>query len=287
MKQERSNYPVKLMARVLEVSRSGFYAWLFRKPSARKNHDDKMKPYVLGVHEFSRKTYGTRRIQSELADNGVILGRDHIGRLRKAMGLKCIQKKKFKATTNSHHDLPVAPNLLEQNFNIMEPGTVCGTDITYILTDEGWLYLAGVKDFGSREIIGYAMGERMTKELVHEALRKALQYRKPKQGCIHHSDRGSQYCAISYQKAVKTAGMRASMSRHGNCYDNAPTESFWGCLKQELVHHRRFATREEAKAAIQEYIEVFYNRIRRHSSIGNIAPARYAELWILNQKKSA
>jgi len=287
MKKERPNYPVILMARVLEVSRSGFYAWVRRPPSARKYHDEQMKPLIRAVHEFSRKTYGPKRMQRELSDNGVILGRDCIARLRKEMGLKCIQHNKFIATTNSNHDLPVVPNLLAQNFNIMEPGTVYGTDITYISTDEGWLYLAGVKDFGSREIIGYAMGERMTKELAHEAFRKALQYRKPKPGCIHHSDRGSQYCALSYQKAVKDAGLLASMSRRGNCYDNAPTESFWGSLKQELVYQRRFATRAEAKAAIQEYIEVFYNRIRRHSVIGNIAPARYAEQWFLNRKKTA
>ncbi len=276
-----------MMAQLLGVSRSGFYAWLRRSPSARKCHDEQMKPLVRAVHEFSRKTYGPRRMQSELLENGVILGRDHIARLRKEMGLKCIQHKKFIATTNSNHDLPVAKNLLDQNFSVMEPGAVYGTDITYISTDEGWLYLAGVKDFGSREIIGHAMGERMTKELVHEAFRKAMQYRKPKPGCIHHSDRGSQYCALSYQKAVKDAGLVASMSRRGNCYDNAPTESFWGFLKQELVYQRRFTTRAEAKAAIQEYIEVFYNRIRRHSILGNIAPARYAELWFSRLEKTA
>ena len=282
------------MARVLTVSRSGFYAWLKRPPLERKCNDEKIKPLVRAVHEFSRKTYGPLRIQSELADNGVILGRDQIARIRKEMGIKCIQHKKFIATTNSNHNFPVAPNLLEQNFSIMEPGVVYETDITYIATDEGWLYLAGVKDFGSREIIGHAMGERMTKELVHEALRKALFYRKPKPGCIHHSDRGSQYCALSYQKAVQSAGMIASMSRRGNCYEcvaclwyNAPTESFWGFLKQELVYHRKFATRAEAKAAIQEYIVVFYNRIRRHSVLGNISPARYAELWFSNKKRMA
>jgi putative transposase len=178
MNKERSNYPVYLMARVLKVSRSGFYAWLRRPPSARQRHDDQMKPLIRAVHEFSRKTYGPRRIQSELVDNGVILGRDHIARLCNEMGLKCIQHKKFIATTNSNHDLPVAPNLLAQDFSVMEPGLVYGTDITYISTGEGWLFLAGVKDFGSREIIGHAMGDRMTKELVHEALKKALQYRK-------------------------------------------------------------------------------------------------------------
>lgn len=287
MKRERSNFPVNLMAHVLEVSRSGYYDWLHRKPSERKLHDERMKPLVRAVHEFSRKTYGSLRMQSELADNGVILGRDQISRLRRELGLKCIQKKKFKATTNSNHDFPVVPNLLEQDFSVMEPGTVYGTDITYIPTDEGWLYLAGVKDFGSRELIGHSMGERMTKELVHEALEKAIRYREPKPGCIHHSDRGCQYCALSYQAAVKAAGMRASMSRRGNCYDNAPTESFWGSLKQELIYNRRFATRAEAKAAVQEYIEVFYNRIRRHSVLGNIAPARYAEAYLSNQKKAS
>jgi transposase InsO family protein len=287
MKRERSNFPVNLMAHVLEVSRSGYYDWLHRKPSERKLHDERMKPLVRAVHEFSRKTYGSLRMQSELADNGVILGRDQISRLRRELGLKCIQKKKFKATTNSNHDLPVVPNLLEQDFSVMEPGTVYGTDITYIPTDEGWLYLAGVKDFGSRELIGHSMGERMTKELVHEALEKAIRYREPKPGCIHHSDRGCQYCALSYQAAVKAAGMRASMSRRGNCYDNAPTESFCGSLKQELIYNRRFATRAEAKAAVQEYIEVFYNRIRRHSVLGNIAPARYAEAYLSNQKKAS
>lgn len=287
MKRERSNFPVNLMAHVLEVSRSGYYDWLHRKPSERKLQDERMKPLVRAVHEFSRKTYGSLRMQSELADNGVILGRDQISRLRRELGLKCIQKKKFKATTNSNHDLPVVPNLLEQDFSVMEPGTVYGTDITYIPTDEGWLYLAGVKDFGSRELIGHSMGERMTKELVHEALEKAIRYREPKPGCIHHSDRGCQYCALSYQAAVKAAGMRASMSRRGNCYDNAPTESFWGSLKQELIYNRRFATRAEAKAAVQEYIEVFYNRIRRHSVLGNIAPARYAEAYLSNQKKAS
>jgi len=222
-------------------------------------------------------------LQDELA---VRAGRDQISRLRKEMGLKCIQKKKFKATTNSAHDLPVAPNLLDQNFQVSEPGTVWGTDITYITTGEGWLYLAAVKDFGSKEILGHAMGARMTKELVLEALAKALRCRRPHTDCIHHSDRGSQYCSPVYQKAVTDAGLRPSMSRKGNCYDNAPTESLWSHLKQELVHHRRFRTRVEGQAAIQEWIEVFYNRMRRHSKLGNVAPAIYAENYF-KEKKSA
>jgi len=210
-------------------------------------------------------------------------GRDHIDRLRKEMGLGCKQKRKFKATTNSKHNLPTAPNLLNQVFSPTTPGMAWGTDITYIPTDEGWLYLAGVKDFGSKEIVGWAMGDRMTKELVRAALAKALAFRTPLPGCIHHSDRGSQYCSHEYRRDVEAAGLRASMSRKGNCYDNAPTESLWGCLKQELIHHRRFATRAEAMAAIQEYIEIFYNRVRRHSAIGNVAPSRYAESFYLEK----
>ena len=153
------------------------------------------------------------------------------------------------------------------------------TDLTYIGTAEGWLYLAGVKDLATREIVGYAMGSRMTTELVQRALRKALAFRSPREGCIHHSDRGSQYCAREYRREVERAGMKVSMSRKGNCYDNAPTESFWGHLKQELIYQRRFATRVDAQAAIREYIEVFYNRMRRHSALGNLAPSVFAERY--------
>lgn len=286
MKIQRTNYPVNLMARVLEVARSGYYAWLKHGPSARELRHSILESQIREAHTLSRETYGPLRLQTELAEQEIFVGRDQISRLRKKMGLKCIQRKKFKATTNSSHDLPLEPNLLNQNFQVKEPGTVWGTDITYILTDEGWLYLAGVKDFGSKEIVGYAMGTRMTKELVLAALEKGIRYCKPRPGCIHHSDRGSQYCALAYQQAVKAAGMRPSMSGKGNCYDNAPTESLWGCLKQELVHHRRFRTRAEAQAAIQEWIEVFYNRMRRHSELGNMAPARYAEKYV-KERKSA
>jgi len=285
MKSYRLLFPVKLMAKVLGVSRSGFYKWLKRRPSKRKQKDNLLKAQIRGVHDLSRATYGSKRIQSELKERGTIVGRDRIMRLRREMGLKCKTRKKFIATTNSNHKLPVVPNLLEQKFDIKVPGTVWGTDITYIPTDEGWLYLAGVKDFCSKEIVGYAMGSRMTKELVRKALKKALERRKPLPDCIHHSDRGSQYCSYAYQDDVKKAGFKASMSRRGNCYDNAPTESFWGTLKKELVFHMRFKTRVEAIDAIQEYIEIFYNRIRRHSVIGNVAPSIFAEKYY--QKREA
>ncbi|MFZ4618693.1 MAG: IS3 family transposase, partial [Rectinemataceae bacterium] len=275
-----------IMARVLEVCRSGYYAWLKRKPADREVLDIVLKALILTAHKRSRETYGTLRIQAELASLDHHAGRDHISRLRKELKLRCRQRRKFTATTNSKHNFPVVPNLLDQKFDIPEPGMVWGTDITYIPTDEGWLYLAGVKDFGSREIVGFAMDKRMTQELTREALRKALSFRKPLDGCIHHSDRGSQYCAHEYQGDVKKAGLIASMSRKGNCYDNAPTESFWGSLKQELVHHYHFKTRAAAQAAIQEYIAIFYNRMRRHSSIGYMAPSIYAESFN-REKKSA
>jgi transposase InsO family protein len=283
MKDNRLHYPIKLMARVLDVSRAGYYAWLARGPSQRALADAMLKDKIKKAHEDSRETCGPNRIQSELAAEGTEVGRDHIGRLRKELGLRCKQKRKFKATTNSKHKLPTVPNLLHQEFAPAAPGMVWGTDITYIPTDEGWLFLAGVKDFGSKEIVGWAMGDRMTKELVQAALAKALAFRTPLPGCIHHSDRGSQYCSQEYRRDVEAAGFRPSMSRKGNCYDNAPTEILWGCLKQELVHHRHFATRAEAMAGIQEYIEIFYNRARRHSAIGNVAPSRYAESFYLEK----
>ena len=248
--------------------------------------DVQLTPLLVEIHEESRKTYGPRRMKDELADRGVHAGRDRIGRICKQEGLGCIQRRKFKATTNSRHDLPIEPNLLSQDFASHAPGEVWGTDITYIPTGEGWLYLAGVKDFGSKEIVGWAMGERMTKELVRDALRKALAFRTPRPGCIHHSDRESQYCSHEYRLDVAAAGFRVSMSRKGNCYDNAPTESLGGTLKQELVHHKNYTTRAEAIASIQEYIEIFYNRVRRHSAIGNMAPSRYAESYY-EEKASA
>ena len=277
--RNRLIYPIKLMAKAFAVSRSGYYAWLIRKPSARAVADTRLMPLIVKIHEESRKTYGPRRMKDELEARGVHVGRDRIGRICKNEGIECIQRRKFKATTYSQHDLPTEPNLFAQGFAGHVPGEVWGTDITYIPTDEGWLYLAGVKDFGSKEIVGWAMGERMTKDLVRDALRKALAFRTPKPGCIHHSDRGVQYCSHEYRADVAAAGFRVSMSRKGNCYDNAPTESFWGTLKQELVHHRHYATRTEARDSIQEYIEIFYNRVRRHSVIGNMAPSKYVESY--------
>ncbi|OSM05933.1 putative integrase catalytic subunit [Magnetofaba australis IT-1] len=268
------------MSRVFSVSRSGYYDWLNRPPSARDIEDERLKVAIQAAHKRTRETYGARRLQKELADEGFDAGRDRIVRLRQELGLRCRQKRKFKATTDSNHTLPVAENLLGQEFTPIAPNQIWVTDITYVATLEGWLYLAGVKDVFSCEIVGYAMGERMTQALTGAALFRAVQQKRPPPGLIHHSDRGSQYCAHNYQAILKQFGMQASMSRKGNCYDNAPMESFWGSLKNELVHHQKFTTREEAKAAIQEYIEIFYNRQRRHSRLGYLSPAVFAQQFM-------
>lgn len=273
----RPEFPIKALCRVFEVSRSGFYAWLNGKPSERAQDDARLKVAIQAVHTQSRETYGPLRMQPELAAQGFVAGRDRITRLRRELGLRCKQKRKFKATTNSNHDLPIADNLLNQTFAPTRPNEAWVTDITYVATGEGWLYVAGIKDVFTCEMVGYALGERMTQQLTAQALWRAVRNKRPAPGLIHHSDRGSQYCAHDYRKLVKQFGMQASMSRKGNCYDNAPMESFWGSLKNELVHHQQYATRADARAAIQEYIESFYNRQRRHSRLGYIPPALFAE----------
>jgi len=231
---------------------------------------------LKSIHEESRKTYGPERIQKELDASGNHASIGLIKRLRKKNGIRCKQTKKFKATTDSRHDLPVAKNLLKQRFEADSPNQVWVADITYIPTEEGWLYLAGIKDICTCQIVGYAMDKRMTEELVATALKEAVTAHRPSKGLIHHSDRGSQYCAREYRRFQQKSGIVTSMSRKGNCFDNAPMESFWGTLKNELVHHRRFETREQATREISEYIEIFYNRQRRHSRLGFLSPANFA-----------
>lgn len=265
------------------VSRCGFYAWLKRPPCRRDQEDERLRVAIRAAHNKTRRTYSAKRLKTELEAEGVVAGRDRIVRLRREAGIRCIQKRKFKATTNSNHSLPVADNLLEQRFAPEAPNDVWVSDITYIPTDEGWLYLAGVKDVFTCEIVGYAMGSRLTQELVSQALWTAVKWKRPEAGLILHSDRGSRYCAHGYRKLVEQFNLRASMSRRGNCCDNAPMESFWGSLKNELVYHRRHATRAEAEASIRECIEIFYNRQRRHSRLGYLAPAVFAQKYSKQQ----
>ncbi len=267
------------MCQVFGVSRSGYYNWVQHEPSDRKQSDERLKLEIKVAHIRTRETYGTRRLQTELAENGIIVGRDRLACLRKELRLRCKQKRKFRATTNPNHNLPVAPNLLNQTFAPTAPNQVWVADLTYVATQEGWLYLAGIKDVYTCEIVGYAMGERMTKELTGKALFMALRSQRPPAGLIHHSDRGSQYCAYDYRVIQEQSGLKTSMSRKGNCYDNAPMESFWGTLKNESLSHYRFNNRDEAISVIREYIEIFYNRQRRHSRLGNISPAAFREKY--------
>jgi len=235
---------------------------------------------IQAAHVRTRQTYGPERLQAELRDDGFSAGVSRIKRLRKKLGLRCVQVRRFKATTNSKHALPVADNRVAQTFAATRPNEIWVADITYVPTTEGWLYLAGVKDLHTCEVVGHAMNTRMTTDLVRQALLMAVGAKRPRPGLIHHSDRGSQYCAQDYQQQLQQFGLISSMSRRGNCYDNAPMESFWGTLKNELVHH---ATREQARQEISEYIELFYNRQRRHSRLGNYSPATFAQQWTSQQ----
>ncbi len=287
MKKLRLHYPVSLMCRVLSVSASGYYAWLDRPPSKRAQEKTRLEIEIRAAHERTRQTYSPERLQHDLAEHAIHVGVSRIKRIRKKLGIKCKQKRKFKATTNSKHTHPVAENLLDQNFETTRPSVAWVTDITYVPTDEGWLYLAGHKDLFNGEIVGYAMGPRMTKNLVSQSLFKAVSAKRPAKGLLHHSDRGSQYCSLEYRKLLVGFGMKVSMSGKGNCYDNAPMESFWGTLKQELVHHRSYATRNEAMREIREYIEVFYNRQRKQARLGFLSPAAYEQRFYAEQQLAA
>ena len=277
MKEMRRQYSVLLMSRTLEVSASGYYAWIKRQPSRRSREEARLEVEIKASHKRTRQTCGPERLQHDLAEHGVQVGVCRIRRIRKKLGIRCKQAKKYTVTTDSRHTFPVADNLLDQQFEAATPNSVWVSDITYIPTDEGWLYLAGHKDLFNGELVGYAMGERITKNLVSQSLFRAVAAKRPAEGLIHHSDRGSQYCSYEYQELLGQFEIKSSMSRKGNCYDNAPMESFWGTLKQELVHHRRYRTRQEAIQEITEYIEVFYNRERRQARLDFLSPAAYTQ----------
>lgn len=279
MKELRLEYPIPVMSRVFTVSESGYYAWLDRPPSKWAQEEARLEVEILAADERTRGTYGAERLQADLAAHGVKAGVSRIKRIRRRLGIVCKQKRRFKVTTDSRHTHPVAADLLQQDFQATVPGQVWVSDLTYIPTEEGWLYLAGHKDLFTGEIVGYAMGQRITQDLVRESLLRAVWVKRPAAELIHHSDRGSQYCAQDYRDLLRQMKMRASMSRKGNCYDNAPMESFWGVLKSELVHHRRYKTRQEAIRDIREYIEVFYNRQRRQARLGYLSPAAFEKAY--------
>jgi len=284
---QRGDYPLKYLCGALMVSHSGYANWKRGGQSQKLVSDVQLLALIRSIHAEYKGAYGWPRMVSELKERGIPVGKERVRLLMKQHGIKARHKRKYRATTNSKHDLPVAPNRLEQDFTTQRCEQVWTADITYIPTSEGWLYLAIVLDLHTRMIVGWSMDSRMTRELVLSALRMAYYRRKPEAGVIHHSDRGCQYCSTDYQALLKEYGMLASMSRKGNCWDNAPTESFFNSLKNERTHHARYVTRNEARRDTFEYIEMFYNRRRRHSALKYLSPAAYHQLCLRQQKLAA
>jgi len=284
MRKLRPHYTVPFMCRMLNISPGGYHAWLTRPSSQWAKEEARLEIEIKAAHERTRRTCGPERLQEDLAAHGIKVGICRIRRIRKKLGIRCKQTKKFKATTDSKHTLPVAENLLEQKFKAEAPHKICVSDITYIPTDEGWLYCAAHKDLFNGEIVGYALGSRITKDLVIKSLIMAVGRKQPEPGLTSHSDRGSQYCSLEYQKLLNRFSIKASMSRKGNCYDNAPMESFWGTMKNELVYHQRYTTREQTIREITEYIEIFYNRQRRQRRLGYLSPAVYEQKFYMERK---
>ncbi len=275
---EKANFPIAFMCARLEVSRSGYYAWRGRGPSQRALEDQRLAALVVSIHGESKGRYGSPRVSAELRARGQRTSRKRVARLMQAQGLSGRPRKRRQRTTDSQHALPVAENLLGRDFHAEEPNRVWVTDITYIWTREGWLYLAAILDLYSRAVVGWAMSERIDTELCLTALAMAVTSRRPPPGLTHHSDRGSQYASRAYRRALEAHGMLCSMSRKGDCWDNAVAESFWGTLKAELIEGEDLASRAQARRAVFEYIEVFYNRRRRHSSIQYRSPLEHEAL---------
>jgi transposase InsO family protein len=281
---QRRQYPLPDMCEVLAVSISGYRAWRRGgKPDRTRLTDAQALALIKSIHAEVKAAYGSRRIHRELQDRGHRIGLRRVERLMHANGIHARHKRRFKATTDSKHSMPVAANLLERNFTPTAPNRVWTGDITYIPTGEGWLYLAVVLDLFNREIVGWSIKPNMTSDIVTDALTMAWLRRKPGAGVIFHSDRGSQYASHAMSAKLREYGMTASMSRKGNCWDNAPTESFFNSLKNERVHGTTYAKRADAQADLFEYVEVFYNRSRLHSTLGYSSPVRFLQNWIAEQ----
>ena len=278
-------FPLAALCRAMQVCRSGYYAWRKRPPSAREQANAQLTEQIKAVFEESDQTYGSPRIYEELKEQNVACSQKRIARLMGLSHLKATLPKRFVVTTDSNHALPVAENLLERQFGSDTPDTRWSSDISYVWTGEGWLYLAVVLDLFSRRIVGWAMGTTLERSLVLSALAMAIQGRQPQAGLLCHSDRGSQYASGDYQKALEKMGAVCSMSRRGNCWDNAPTESFFASLKRECVYRHRFATRVEARGALFHWIEVWYNRKRRHSSLGYVSPEVFERQYEQQQQR--
>jgi transposase InsO family protein len=276
LRDHLGDYPVDLCCQVLEVSRGGYYDWLRRPPSLRDARRKQLADQIQAAHARSRGRYGSPRVYQELKAGGVAVCQNTVARMMREKGLRAKDKRPFvPRTTDSAHGQPVAPNVLDRQFTAESPNRKWAGDITYIPTDEDWLYLAGVIDLHSRLLVGWSMADHLRTELVADALAMALARRSPAAGLVHHSDRGVQYASDQYQALLREHGMQVSMSGKGDCWDNAAMESFWATLKTELVYHEHYATREQARESIFEYIEVFYNRKRLHSSLGYVSPESF------------
>jgi transposase InsO family protein len=278
IEERREQWPVAVQCRVLEVSRSGFYAWRSREPSAAEKQRAELAEQVAAIHAEVKGRYGSPRVHAELVARGTPCCVNTVARVMREAGIAAKTKRKFRQTTDSNHALPVAGNVLDRAFDPDEPNVAWVADVTYIPTREGWLYLAVVEDLFSRAVVGWSMDATMTSRLVVDALEMAVADRlggPSVSALVAHSDRGSQYASEHYRRRLSEERITCSMSRRGNCWDNAPMESFFASLKKELVHDEDYATRDEARASIFEYIEAFYNRVRRHSSLGYVAPAEY------------
>jgi len=272
---EKASFPVRVLCRLLQVSRAGFYAWQTRPPAPRAQADARLGLEIAAIHAESRHRYGSPRIRAELVDRGCHTSRKRVARLMRVHGLAARRRRRFCVTTQSRHPFPIAPNVLARQFKRAHPDQAWVTDITYIPTGEGWLYLAVILDLCSRFAVGWAMSERITADLTLDALGVALARRRPPQGLLHHSDRGSQYASGDYQQVLAQHGIVCSMSRRGNCWDNAVAESFFATLKVELVNNAAWPTRTTARTELFEYLELFYNGQRRHSALGYLSPRAF------------
>jgi len=282
---EKALYPIGVMCPLLDVSRSGYYAWRGRPASAHAKSDAQLAVEIATTHKRSRRTYGSPRVHRDLRARGIRVGKKRVERLMRQGGIVAKRRRRFRRTTDSNHSHPIAPNVLERKFDVQLPNTAWVTDVTYVWTLEGWLYLAVILDLCSRRVVGWAGSENNDRALALDALGRATDARTPQRGLLHHSDRGSPYASDDYRDALAERGFIASMSRKGNCWDNAVAESFFATLKGELVDHEIYWTRAAAMASIDDYIDVFYNTQRRHSSIGYVSPIEF-ELTLASQLES-
>lgn len=274
----RRAFRVRRMCNALGVSRSGYYAWCERPESQRSRANRRLVVQIKALHHQTRQAYGAVKLWQALRAHGIVCGRHRVARLRRACGIQTRRHRRFKLTTQSQHGYPLAPNRLAQRFAVARPDRVWAGDITFIPTRAGWLYLAVLLDLYSRRVVGWSMSDRLKQGLVLDALKMALTHRRPPRGLLHHTDQGRQYAGQEYQHLLATHGAIASMSRKGNCYDNACVESFFSTLKNELIHHASYRTRNEARTAIFDYIEMFYNTRRLHQSLGYQSPVEYEKM---------